>query len=200
MVWVDTWWHSCKLIYITMRIYVHICINSSGWNMVFWLFSQMFKHSWVCSVILNFGRSFTSYSVAMNFLSCIFIDVQSAKVDSMVGLKLTNLQVLDEWKLLCHHKLRNVEIDSQFSPLLIWQCSKRLSDWNIDWGRQSSGLCTLLLQEHRVLVLIALDMVTDAAYPDQVGSLTHYSSSATTLSGTRNQAHVATSGTQLNSH
>ena len=55
----------------------------------------------------------------MNFLSCIFIDVQSAKVDSMVGLKLTNLQVLDEWKLLCHHKMRNVEIDSQFSPLLV---------------------------------------------------------------------------------
>ena len=63
----------------------------------------------------------------MNFLSCIFIDVQSAKVDSMVGLKLTNLQVLDEWKL----KMRNVEIDLQFSPLLVQQCSKRLSDWNI---------------------------------------------------------------------
>ena len=44
-------------------------------------------------------------------------------------------------------------------------------------------------------VLIALDMVTDVAYPDRVGGRTHYSSSDTTLSGTCNQAHVATSGT-----
>ena len=45
-------------------------------------------------------------------------------------------------------------------------------------------------------VLIALDMVTNVAYPDRVGGRTHYSSSAMTSSGTRNQAHVATSGTQ----
>ena len=73
---------------------------------------------------INFGRSFTSYSVAMIFLFCIF----SAKVDSMVGLKLTNLQVLDEWKLLCRRKMRIVEINSQFSPLFFQQCSKRLGD------------------------------------------------------------------------
>ena len=92
--------------------------------------------------------------------------------------------------------MKNVEIDWQFSPFLVRQCSKRLSDWNIGLGRQSSGPCTLLLQEHRVRVLIALDMVADVAY--QVGGHTHYSSSATTSSGTRNQAHVATSGMQRN--
>ena len=47
-------------------------------------------------------------------------------------------------------------------------------------------------------VLMASDMVTDVAYPERVGGRTHYSSSAMTLSGTHNQAHVATSETQRN--
>ena len=49
----------------------------------------------------------------------------------------------------------------------------------------------LLLQKRHVRVLIALNMVTDVAYPDRVGGHTHYSS-AMTSSGTRNQAHIPT--------